>query len=182
MKKKILLYTDTNSGNKLQALKNVAEKNELLEIPEVTFKEPKIKEDILMTENKVNDAAIRRCHRPSVEIDIKKGGCSIGIQKGFYRDKNNTYYLIHVVSLIENGRFAKPIIECAKIAVNEKIAARLKTGKKFTSPIPLYEQLTGKTEISWFESTIEKAVVQVIDRIKKRKEEKKRKKRELQSA
>lgn len=164
--KKYIVYTDTNSGNKLRAIKNIARKTGLLEIPKVEkFKEPKIQENVLTTENEVEDAAIRRCYRPSVELQIPTGSWLIGIQKGFY-DDDGIYYLIHIVALSESGNFEKPIIVCSKVKLNKKMSERLKASKQFTSPIPLYEQLTGVSEIKWYESTIEKAIKNLLEQKK----------------
>jgi len=167
--KKYVLYTDTNSGNKIKAIKNVAKKIEALEIPVVKkFPEPKIKEHILMTKKDVEAGAINRSYRPSVELQIPLHAWQIGIQKGFYRDAEGNYYLIHAVALSENGSYTKPIIVFAQIPVNEKMAERLKAYKEFTSPVPLYEQLTGKSEIKWYESTIEQAISQLLKQKKRR--------------
>jgi non-canonical (house-cleaning) NTP pyrophosphatase len=147
--KKYILYTDTNSGNKLKAIKNIAKKIEGLEIPLVKkFPEPNIKEHILMTKKDVEVGAINRSYRPSVELQIPNGAWQIGIQKGFYKNAEGVYFLIHAVAL--------------SIPVNEKITERLKASKEFTSPVPLYEQLTERSEIKWYESTIEQAISQLL--------------------
>ncbi len=118
-----------------------------------------------------------RARRITVEHEIPKGSLVIGIQKGW--SVNEGVLLILAVSAFITGQHEPPVTEHAHVSVDSpEMASYILSGmhpydayekakgvsiRKTSTPV--YEVITGKSEIVWMETTIRK----VLDAFQKQK-------------